>query len=74
MKNLTNIEILDILEDYCKNCHKAACPVHRLAQGSSKRSLSARLNMERANQSDGIVGTLEKCIVLDPKANGDLTL
>lgn len=74
MKTLTNSEILTILAASCKNCHKTSCPVHWLARGSSQKSLSTRLNMERGNKSDGIVGTLEKCTILDPKAHGDLTL
>lgn len=74
MKNLTNVEIISIMKNYCINCHKANCFVHRLAQSSSQRSLSARLNMEKANQNAGIVETLGSCLVLDPKANGDLTL
>ena len=74
MRNLVNSEIISILSETCKHCENTSCAVRRLAQNPSHKSLSTRLNMERANQNDGIIGTMEKCTILDPKNSGDLTL
>lgn len=74
MEKLTNQEIICIIQANCVGCEKDTCPLQHLAQHSTPDSLSKRLNIERKNKVKGIVNILGECLIINPKANGDLTL